>query len=124
MRKPDPTLTPQELALMKIVWRRGEATVREVYEDLRKTRQVAYTTVMTMMNILAAKGYLKKRKLDRVFRYRPSRPEQAILRSMVREFVNRVFDGASSPLLLYLVKDRAFSPKEREELLRLLREAE
>ena len=79
---------------------------------------------MTMMNILAAKGYLKKRKLDRVFRYRPSRPEQAILRSMVREFVNRVFDGASSPLLLYLVKDRAFSPKEREELLRLLKEAE
>ncbi|PYR44790.1 MAG: CopY family transcriptional regulator [Acidobacteria bacterium] len=124
MRRPDPTLTPQELALMKIVWRRDEATVREVYEDLRKTRQVAYTTVMTMMNILAAKGYLKKRKLDRVFRYRPSRPEQAILRSMVREFVNRVFDGASSPLLLYLVKDRAFSPKEREELLRLLKEAE
>ena len=124
MRRPDPTLTPQELALMKIDWRRDEATVREVYEDLRKTRQVAYTTVMTMMNILAAKGYLKKRKLDRVFRYRPSRPEQAILRSMVREFVNRVFDGASSPLLLYLVKDRAFSPKEREELLRLLKEAE
>jgi BlaI family penicillinase repressor len=124
MRKPDPTLTPQELALMKIVWRRGAATVREVYEDLRKTRQVAYTTVMTMMNILAAKGYLKKRKLDRVFRYRPARPEQATLRSMVREFVNRVFDGASRPLLLYLVKDRALSPKEREELLRLLKEAE
>jgi len=122
MRKPDPTLTPQELALMKIVWRRGAATVREVYEDLRKTRQVAYTTVMTMMNILAAKGYLKKRKLDRVFRYRPARPEQATLRSMVREFVNRVFDGSARPLLAHLVEDRSLSAEDLKEISRLIKE--
>ena len=109
---------------MKIVWGRGTATVREVYEDLRETRRIAYTTVMTMMNILASKGYLKKDKEDRAFRYRPSRPEQAVITSMVREFVNRVFDGASRPLLLHLVKDRRLTSRERRELLRLLKEAE
>jgi predicted transcriptional regulator len=124
MRKPDPTLTPQELALMKIVWRRRTATVREVYEDLRETRRIAYTTVMTMMNILAAKGYLTRTKDDRAFRYRPTRPEQTVVTSMVREFVNRVFDGASRPLLLHLSKDRNLTAKERQELRRLIEEAE
>jgi predicted transcriptional regulator len=122
MRKPDPTLTPQELAIMKIVWRRGTATVREVYEDLRESRRVAYTTVMTMMNILAAKGQLKKEKHDRAFLYRPSRPERVVLTSMVREFVDRVFDGAARPLLLHLARDRHLSTRERHELLRLLKE--
>ncbi len=77
---------------------------------------------MTMMNILASKGFLTKEKEDRAFRYRPSRPEQTVVRSMVREFVNRVFDGAAHPLLLHLVNDRKLTPREREEILRLIKE--
>ena len=124
MRKPHPTLTTQELALMKIVWRRRTATVREVYEDLRETRRIAYTTVMTMMNVLAAKGYVTRTKDDRAFRYRPAQQERTVVTSMVREFVNRVFDGASRPLLLHLSKDRNRTAKERQELRRLIEEAE
>ena len=123
MRKPQPTLTTQELAIMKVVWRLGTATVRDVYEALLETRRIAYTTVMTMMNILEAKGYLKKEKHDRAYRYRPARPERAVVGSMVREFVNRVFDGASRPLLLHLVEDAKLTGKEREELLRLIKDA-
>ena len=124
MRKPDPTLTPQELAIMKIVWRRGAPTVRDVYEDLRATRRIAYTTVMTMMNVLLAKGYVKKDKDkdDRAFRYRSTEREGRVVGSMVREFVNRVFDGASRPLLLHLVKDRKLTAEERNEIARLIRE--
>jgi predicted transcriptional regulator len=122
MRKRHPTLTAQELAIMKVVWRRDTATVRDVYEALRTTRPVAYTTVMTMMNILETKGYLKKEKQDRAFRYRPSRPERTVIASMVREFVNRVFDGASRPLLVHLVKDSRLDDEERRELLRLINE--
>ena len=107
---------------MKIVWRRGTATVRDVYEDLRESRRVAYTAVMTMMNILASKGHLTKQKQDRAFLYRPSQPQEAVITSMVREFVNRVFDGAARPLLLHLVRDRNLSRRERNELLRLLKE--
>jgi len=109
---------------MKIVWRRRTATVREVYEDLRETRRIAYTTVMTMMNVLATKGYVTRTKDDRAFRYRPTRQERTVVTSMVREFVNRVFDGASRPLLLHLSKDRNLSAKERQELRRLIEEAE
>ena len=123
MRKPQPTLTTQELAIMKVVWRLGTATVRDVYEALLETRRIAYTTVMTMMNILEAKGYLKKEKHNRAYRYRPARPERAVVGSMVREFVNRVFDGASRPLLLHLVEDARLSDKDRTELLRLIRDA-
>jgi BlaI family penicillinase repressor len=77
---------------------------------------------MTMMNILETKGYLKKEKNNRAYRYRPVRPERAVVGSMVREFVNRVFDGASRPLLLHLVEDARLSDKDRTELLRLIRD--
>ena len=122
MRKPPETLTSQELTIMKVIWRRGAVTVRDVYEALRAKRAVAYTTVMTMMNILETKGYLKKEKKDRAFRYRPTKPERAVIASMVVEFVNRVFDGASRPLLLHLVKDGRLSEEESAELLRLINE--
>ena len=124
MRKAQATLTDQELTIMKVVWRLGTATVRDVYETLRTTRQIAYTTVMTMMNILEAKGYLKKDKEARAYRYRPARPERVVVTSMVREFVNRVFDGASRPLLLHLAKDRRLTARERDELVRLIQEAD
>ncbi len=109
---------------MKVVWPRGAATVRDVYEALRQTRRIAYTTVMTMMNILETKGYLKKEKDDRAYRYRPARPERTVITSMVREFVKRVFDGASQPLLLHLVKEGHLSEKERRELKRLIEESD
>jgi BlaI family penicillinase repressor len=124
MRKREPTLTAQELAIMKVVWRLGDATVRDVYRALLENRQIAYTTVMTMMNVLEAKGYLKKEKHDRAYRYRPARPERVVISSMVREFVNRVFDGAPRPLLLHLVKDNRLTSRERQELLKLIDDTE
>ena len=123
MRQATATLTPPELAIMKIVWRLQSATVRDVYEALRAKRRVAYTTVMTMMNILETKGYLKKDTQDRAYRYRPARPERSVISAMVREFVDRVFDGTSRPLLLHLVQEEQLSDDEREALLRLIREA-
>lgn len=108
---------------MKVVWKLGDATVRDVYEVLRTSRRVAYTTVMTMMNILEVKGYLRKEKDDRAYRYHPARPERKVISSMVREFVNRVFDGAPRPLLQHLVKDGRLTDEERRELLRLIHES-
>jgi predicted transcriptional regulator len=123
MRSPEPTLTRRQLVIMKIVWRRGSATVRDVYEELRATRRIAYTTVMTMMNVLTTKGYLKREKDARAFTYRPARPEQAVVTSIVREFVDRMFDGAARPLLVHLTNGRKLSAREREELVRLIKEA-
>jgi len=124
MRPSSATLTPQELELMKILWSKGEVTVRDVYETLLEKRRIAYTTVMTMMRVLEKKGHVKARRENRAFVYRASRPERQVVRSMVREFVDRVFNGSAQPLLVHLVEDRKLSPKELEELERLIREAE
>jgi predicted transcriptional regulator len=124
MRPPTPTLTPQELAIMKVVWRLETATVRDVYEHMRTKRAVAYTTVLTMMKILEQKGYVKKTRAEKAFVYRPARPRAQVLGGMVREFVDRVFDGASRPMLLHLVKEAKLSEKERKALLRAIEEVE
>ena len=122
MRTPHPTLTPHELAIMKVVWRLEKATVRDVYETLRKRRDIAYTTVMTMMKILEEKGYLKKIRADRAYEYRPAQPRSQVLSAIVRDFVDRVFDGATAPLLLHLAKDGRLSKDERQLIRRLAEE--
>jgi predicted transcriptional regulator len=124
MRTPTPTLTPQELAIMKVVWTLESATVRDVYERLRAKRDIAYTTVLTMMKILEQKGYVRKTRADKAFVYRPAKPRAQVLGGMVREFVDRVFDGASRPMLLHLVKEAKLSEKDRKALLRAIQEVE
>jgi predicted transcriptional regulator len=118
-----PSLGAQELAIMKVIWRLEHASVREVYETLRERRRVAYTTVMTMMNTLEAKGYLEKSLEGRAYRYRPAVPQERVITTMVQEFVNRVFDGAARPLLARLVNESRLTRTEREELHRLIDEA-
>ncbi|HVG55514.1 MAG TPA: BlaI/MecI/CopY family transcriptional regulator [Vicinamibacterales bacterium] len=122
MRTPHPTLTPQELAIMKVVWKKDEATVRAVYEALRETRPVAYTTVMTMMRILQEKGYLVRATNDRAHIYRPAKPRQQVIGGMVRDFLDRVFDGASDALLVHLARDNKLTPKQRRMVRQLLDE--
>ena len=109
---------------MKVVWSLDTATVRDVYDELRRRRDIAYTTVMTMMKILEQKGYLKKDRVERAYVYRATRPRQQVLGGMVREFVDRVFDGASRPMLLHLVKHTRLSDRERKALLRAIEESD
>ena len=105
---------------MKAIWPRGQATVREVYDELRRRRTIAYTTVQTMMNILETKGHLKRQPGDKAHVYAPARPQQAVVRSMVREFVHRVFDGSARPLLVHLLKEKGLTERERRALQKLL----
>ena len=124
MRKPSSTLTPQELAIMKVIWRLDRATVRDVYESLRKTRAIAYTTVMTMMNVLEDKGYLEKTSDGRAHVYTPTKPRQQVVGAMVRDFIDRVFDGASSSLLLHLAKDSKLTDRQRKAVQKIIKELE
>src|SRR5204862_1066571 len=121
MRRRSPTLTEQELEIMKIVWEREYTTVRDVYETLLERRKIAYTTVMTMMNILEQKGYLKKSQKDRAFTYQATKPQKQVIRGMVREFVDRVFNGSAEPLLLHLLEDKRVSERDLDEIRSLLR---
>jgi predicted transcriptional regulator len=115
-------LTEQELEIMKIVWRRGKATVRDVYEELLSQRKIAYTTVMTMMGILEQKGHLKKSADDRAYVYTPAQPQREVVGSMVHDFVTRVFNGSAKPLLVHLIEEKKISPEELDEISQLLKD--
>jgi predicted transcriptional regulator len=121
MRPKSSTLTAHELELMKIVWRHdGPVTVRDVYEALRARRPVAYTTVMTSLKTLEQKGHLKATQQDRANVYRPARPKQQVIREMVREFVDRVFNGAGQPLVVHMLEDDRISESELREITKML----
>jgi len=124
MRPKSRTLTEQELEIMKVVWELRRATVRDVYETLLRRRKIAYTTVMTMMNVLEAKQHLKKRAKGRAYVYQATRPRLQVIKAMVREFVDRVFNGSPEPLLVHLVKDRRLSQKDLKKIARAVEEAE
>ena len=122
MRPKSRTLTELELEIMKIVWRLKSATVRDVYESMLERRRIAYTTVMTMMKILEQKQYVKRRLEDRAYVYQATRSSKQVIKGMVREFVNRVFDGSPRPLLAHLVEDRSLSAEDLKEIARLIKE--
>jgi predicted transcriptional regulator len=123
MRRRSPTLTEQELEIMKIVWDRERVTVRDVYEALLERRKVAYTTVMTMMKILEQKNHLKKTQVERAYVYQPTQPKRLVIGAMVRDFVNRVFNGSAEPLLVHLVEEGNLSQEDLEEIARLRRKS-
>jgi BlaI family penicillinase repressor len=105
---------------MKLVWQRDTATVRDIYEAMLERRKIAYTTVMTMMKILETKGYLKKRRQDRAFVYRPAHPKNQVIGGMLREFIDRVFNGSAEPLLVHLVKTRQIRQKELQKIASMI----
>ena len=124
MRNETPKLTDAELEIMHVVWELDGATVRVVHERLNQRRALAYTTVMTMMNILEEKGHLTRHKQGRAYRYEPVRPKSQVISGMVDDFVGKVFEGSARPLVLGLVKDRKLSEKDLEEIARLIKEVE
>ena len=109
------------LAVLRLGDSAYAVSIRDEIER-RTDRRVSRGSVYVTLDRLETKGYLKKEKADRAYRYRPSRPERTVISSMVREFVNRVFDGAPRPLLLHLVKDGRLTEKERAQLLKLIDE--
>ncbi len=107
---------------MKVVWQLGVATVRDVYETLLTRRKIAYTTVMTMMKIMEEKKYLRRRLEGRAFVYEGTRPKKQMIREMVSEFINRVFNGSAEPLLAHLVEERRLSEKELKQITKMIRD--
>jgi len=121
-KAPRRLLTPQELEIMKVVWERPTTSVRDVYEELRTRRRIAYTTVMTLMQILERKGHLKRTVDGRRHLYRPAKPRRQTVSALLRDFVDRVFNGSARPLLLHLAGDGKVSKADLEALRQLLDE--
>jgi predicted transcriptional regulator len=117
-RQPGP-LTEVELEIMHVVWGLGDATVKQVHDVLSARRPVAYTTVMTMLGLLARKGHLKREESGKAFVYRPAHPKGRVVSKMLDDFVSRVFHGSARPLVLALQKDKKISKRELDEIAKL-----
>lgn len=113
-RKPSSQLTPLELEIMKVLWETGSANVQEVQGRLG--RDLAYTTVQTVLNILHRKGKVKRVLKAKAYFYRPvvSRPQ--VVRQAVGDLIDRLFSGSAESLVMSLVETRQLTP---EKLLRL-----
>jgi BlaI family transcriptional regulator, penicillinase repressor len=120
-RKRSVTLTDGEHRIMEVLWRRGSATVAEVVEELEG--KDAYTTILTLMRILRAKGYLVCRKEGRAHVYTPEVERQDAARNAVRQLLGKFFAGSPGELVLSFLRDEEFSAEELKELQRKIRAA-
>ncbi|HQU42954.1 MAG: transcriptional regulator [Planctomycetia bacterium 21-64-5] len=117
-----PPLAKSELELARIVWRLGEATVRQVLEALPPERGLDFATVQTYLRRLEAKGYLRVRQRGRANIYSSRVEPDRVVGEVVRDFLDRVFDGQPLPLVEQLINDRGLSDEEIERLQRTLDE--
>jgi predicted transcriptional regulator len=116
-------LTERELEVMHVFWDRGDSTAAEVREQLAAAgRDLAYTTVATLVRILGEKGFLEPTNTERPFVYRPVRDFDEVSRNMVGDLVQRVFHGSREQLLFHLVEERKLTARERATLKAILRE--
>jgi len=116
-RPPAKELTERELEVMHVFWKRGELTVGEVRDALAESGlDRAYTTVATLVRILADKQFLKMTNQDRPFCYRPARSYEDVSRKLLGELLDRVFRGSREQLLVRLMEQKALTAKERAVL--------
>ncbi|OHB77624.1 MAG: hypothetical protein A2Z25_05840 [Planctomycetes bacterium RBG_16_55_9] len=107
-------------AVIEAVWELGEASVRQVWKQLCRKRELAYTTVLTAMQRLEQAGWLRHRVEGKKHVYLPTRTRAQAGAGSVRKFVQRMFDGNALMLFRQLVEAGALSDDELEELQRLI----
>ena len=115
----EPALTPLELEIMKVLWENGPANVQSVQANL-KSRDFAYTTVQTMLNVLHRKGKVKRQLKDRAYIYRPLLSRQKAATNAVGEMLDRFFGGSADGLVLNLVETRHLTPEKLARIQRML----
>ena len=91
-----------EADVLRVVWDRGEVTVRDVYEEMRQSRRIAYTTVMSVLRNLAAKGLLDQDKGQTAYVYRPKVTDEEVARGILDALVDKIMGGRREPLIAYL----------------------
>jgi BlaI family transcriptional regulator, penicillinase repressor len=115
-RKGSGGLTPLELEIMNVLWETGPANVQAVRARLGARRDLAYTTVQTMLNLLHRKGKAKRTLKDRTYYYRPAVTRRREVGHMVRDVVQRLFGGSAEELVQNLMETRQLTPEMLERL--------
>ena len=123
-KKTLPRPTDAELSILKVLWRRGPSTVREVFETLGEARGTGYTTVLKLMQIMAAKGLVKRDEGERAHRYEAALAEDETQRRLVGDLLQKAFDGSAKKLVLQALSSKRATAEELAEIRRMLDELE
>lgn len=117
--------TPAELEILKLLWEQGPLTVREVLDHLNESGPArAYTSVMSLLNVMADKGFLHREPEGRAFRYSPAAGRQSTLGRLVGDLWQRAFSGSSSALVAHLLEEANPSPEELAAIRKTLEKYE
>lgn len=116
MKKSLTPLGETEMEVLHHVWELEEATVKQVQARILESRDVAYTTIMTVMKNLADKGYLKYRKDGVTYVYSPAQKPESVQSSLVKDLISKVFKGSPMELVQTLVNSEDLSDEERKEI--------
>jgi BlaI family transcriptional regulator, penicillinase repressor len=119
-RKP----TSSELEILHVLWEHGPSTVREVHQTLTEKRPIGYTSVLKLMQIMTAKGTLRRNEEQRAHVYEAEQPAEKTKRDLAQDVLQRVFDGSASELMMHALSGRKANKEEIEEMRRLLNEHE
>jgi len=103
-------LTELQLAILRVIWDRGEATVQDIWEALHAERGLAQTTVATMLSRLERRGVVTRRAQSRQYHYRAAVTEREVQHTMIGELTERLFDGDVTALVQHLLSGDAVSP--------------
>jgi predicted transcriptional regulator len=124
---PDPSRrrpTDAECNILAVIWDRGTATVREVYEELSQRQKVGYTTVLKFMQIMTEKGLLERDTSVRPQVFKPAREKSEVQRDMVGDLLDRAFGGSTESLVLGALSSRPSTPEEIAKIRQFLDEME
>jgi BlaI family transcriptional regulator, penicillinase repressor len=124
MTHPTQKPTASELEILQVLWTRGPSTVREVYEVLSEKRDMGYTSVLKLMQIMTEKGSVRRNETQRAHVYEVCQPAEKTKRGLAADVLQRVFDGSASELMMHALAGHRASKEEIAELRRLLAEYE
>jgi BlaI family penicillinase repressor len=116
--------TDRELEALKVLWKRGESTVRQVYADLNTTGEpLAYTTVLSLFQVMEQKGLVAHRQEGKAYIYRPLVEQRKTFRQIASKFLDRVFDGAIDEYLVHAIEGKRLTSAELDQLEAMIAKA-
>ena len=117
-----PAPTNAELEILGILWQHGPQTVKQVHEVIRPTRDVGYTTILKLMQLMAEKGLLERDESERSHIYRAAVAEKKVKKRLLADLLERAFDGSTASMVQQLLAAKRTSPKELDEIRAMLDE--
>src|SRR5260370_40015396 len=112
--------TASELEILRVLWERGPSTVRDVHEELREKKDLGYTSVLKLLQIMTAKGTVRRNEEQRAHVYEAGQPATETKRQFFGDWLHRVFEGWASELMIHALEGRRTSKKRLDELGALL----